>query len=357
MRITEKRLKRIRTAALSFIIICLTPLCESGRLLNGAGAEDVFTGREIRCAIDLGNDMYGKHGLETGMYYELLHKFADDNRCSISIVTSHKGENYLDSLRMGHTDIVITHSTDLKNGILSSRQMECTRWVVDSTSEAALSQINRWISHITGTDGYKAVKDRFTGCSNPVVKAGKGLVSDHLSPYDQLISKYASQLGWDWRMLAAVIYQESRFSIASRSSRGAEGLMQVMPQTASSYGISDLTDPEMNIIAGTNHLKRLQSMFRKYDMSPDELVKFTLAAYNAGEGRIIDCRNLASSLSMDCNRWADITKVIPMMREDSILEEDSVKLGKFYGFETIQYVENVMTIYDAFCRLCPERII
>jgi membrane-bound lytic murein transglycosylase F len=154
-------------------------------------------------------------------------------------------------------------------------------------------------------------------------------------------------------MVAAVVYQESKFSISSTSSRGAQGLMQVMPQTGARYGVDNLLDPEQNIHAGTSHLCRLQKMFCKYDLSHEELVKFTLAAYNAGEGRIIDCRNLAAAKGMDNTRWEEIVKVIPLMREDSILEEESVKLGKFQGHETIAYIDNVMSHYDAICQICP----
>ena len=130
--------------------------------------------------------------------------------------------------------------------------------------------------------------------------------------------------------------------------------MQVMPGTAGYYGIDNLLDPDLNLTAGTSHLKRLQRIFSRYDMEPMELVKFTLAAYNAGEGRIIDCRNFAASMEMDSNSWDEIVKIIPLMREDSILEEESVKLGKFQGHETIAYIDNVMALYEAFCKICPE---
>ena len=106
-------------------------------------------------------------------------------------------------------------------------------------------------------------------------------------------------------------------------------------------------------MAGTRHLKKLQGIFSKYELSQEELIKFTLAAYNAGEGRIIDCRNLAESKGYDNNRWDEIVKIIPLMREDSILEDESVKLGKFQGHETIDYVESVMSHYQAICQICP----
>ena len=89
-------------------------------------------------------------------------------------------------------------------------------------------------------------------------------------------------------------------------------------------------------------------------MSAAERVKFTLAAYNAGEGRVADCRNFAASRQVDNNCWEEIVNLIPLMREDSILEEESVKLGKFNGYETIAYIDSVMSLYNAFCTICPE---
>ena len=118
--------------------------------------------------------------------------------------------------------------------------------------------------------------------------------------------------------------------------------MQVMPSTAEYYGIHDLTDPEENIKAGTMHLDRLQKMFRGQDMNEKEKVLFTLASYNAGEGRIAVCRNLAEVRGLDRNKWEEVVQVIPEMRLDSIFKEDCVKLGKFQGHETINYVDSIL---------------
>lgn len=107
-------------------------------------------------------------------------------------------------------------------------------------------------------------------------------------------------------------------------------------------------------MAGTSHLKRLQKLYSKCGMESIEQVKFTLAAYNAGEGRVADCRNFAASRQIDNNSWEEIVNLIPLMREDSILEEESVKLGKFNGYETIAYIDSVMSLYNAFCTICPE---
>ncbi len=329
------------------------PAIEGGKTLSGArSAENMFAGKEIVCAIDLCDDMYGSHGLETGFNYQLINRFAEDNRCDVKVVAAGRKENWLDSLRQGTVDIVIMHDDEavLEEGLNLSRNVDdCTVWAVKE--EAQLRQVNSWISHIVSHEFYTDAKASYSKTFNPYKRVERGIRSKTLSPYDDIIKRYASELGWDWRMLAAVVYQESKFSINSQSHRGAQGLMQVMPQNAEYYEIEDLLNPEENIKAGTKHLKRLQRLYAKCDMSTEERAKFTLAAYNAGEGRIADCRNFAASRQVDNNSWEEIVNLIPLMREDSILEEESVKLGKFQGHETIAYIDSVMSIYDAFCTI------
>ena len=358
---TEKRIRRARNLFITMLIICMTPLCESVRPLSGADSKsDWFTGKELVCAIDLGDDMRGAHGLETGFSYELIKQFAKDNKCTVRIVAAGRknAASYMDSLHNGSIDILITHIEDAHSDDslnISHPINDCSTWVTAGSDLNSVRTINRWISYYTSTPEYMQLEDRFFlhRTINPEKRASNGVRAKTISPYDELIKKYAAELGWDWRMLAAVVYQESKFSINSQSHRGAMGLMQVMPSTGRKYGIEDLTDPENNLIAGTAHLKRLQNMFIGKGLSQEEIVRFTLAAYNAGEGRIMDCRSLAASQGLDNRIWANIVQVIPLMRDDSILEDEAVKLGKFQGHETIAYVENIQSLYDAICTICP----
>ena len=356
MNFSGKKARRLRNVVISLTIICMTPLCEKGRMLSGAHSVNTLAGKEFVCAIDLGNDMYGRHGLETGLNYELMSRFAQDNHCNVKIVAAGRKDNYIDSLRQGKVDIVITHDKDSfacgTFDILRTLD-SCSVWAFNGEEEHT-RQFNRWISHISGTEEYTKLKNKYSLSYNPHKSAERGIRTKTLSPYDDLIRKYAAELGWDWRMLASVIYQESRFAIGTASYRGAQGLMQVMPSTASYYKIENLLDPEENIIAGTRHLKRLQNMFKKDGLQGEELIKFTLAAYNAGEGRIMDCRNLAADHNLDKNIWNEIVKIIPTMREDSILENEVVKLGKFKGHETIAYVDHIFSHYEAFCIISPS---
>lgn len=351
-----KKARRLRNVVISLMIICMTPLCEKGRMLSGAHSVNNLAGKELVCAIDLGNEMYSRHGLETGLNYELMSRFAQDNHCNVKIIAAGRKDNYIDSLRQGKVDIVITHDKDSFScgtfDILRTLD-SCSVWAFNGEDEQT-RQFNRWISYISGTEEYSRMKEKYSGSYNPHKRAERGVRTRTISPYDDLIRKYAASLGWDWRMLASVLYQESRFAIGSASTRGAQGLMQVMPSTAKHYEVENLLDPEQNIIAGTSHLRRLQNMFKKDGLEGEELIKFTLAAYNAGEGRIMDCRNLAASKEYDNMVWDETVKIIPLMRDDSILEDSSVKLGKFQGHETIAYVDQVFSHYNAFCQICPS---
>ena len=357
MVLTEKRKNRIRHFVTAILITLIVPLCERGKDMIGASTVNAFAGKELICAIDLGDDMYSSHGLETGFNYELLGRFAKDNRCSLKIVAFSRHTDYLDSLKAGKVDLVITHGHDLPEieGIGLTRKVdECSVWAVNAENGQTIRQMNSWISHITASPDFTKMKNRYNGSFNPHKRAERGVVTSTVSPYDHLIRKHAKELGWDWRMLAAVIYQESKFSINSISHRGARGLMQIMPQTGRYYGVEDLLDPDRNLEAGVKHLQRLQNLWKGTGMTEMELIKFTLAAYNAGEGRIADCRNFAAAMGQDNNSWDEVQKLIPLMREDSILAEPSVKLGKFQGHETIAYIDSILSLYDAICTICPS---
>ena len=170
---------------------------------------------------------------------------------------------------------------------------------------------------------------------------------------DELVRKYAANLGWDWHLLEAVVWQESQFRIEARSPRGALGLMQMMPSTARKYGVDDMLDPEENLRAGVEYLAKLQRMFDGR-VAPEDLPRFTLAAYNAGEGRILDCIRMAQTLGMPHQTWQDIVEVIPHMREEAGVGADTVlQLGYFKGYETLAYIRLTDSLSRAFRCIVP----
>ena len=339
------------------LIFGTVTLNENSKAVDTASHDETYEGKAIRCIIDIDRSLPEGAGYKTGFSYDLLSEFAEAAEAKdITIRTAGKGCDWIDSLKCGTADIVVIPATEKIDDpeIILSRRLDNTVWAVDRKDLVKVKELNGWIARFSNSDEYGRLRNRYEQSRNDPFKAlSDGKTVSGISPYDRLIKKYAAKIGWDWRMLAAVIWQESKFSIDTKSHRGATGLMQVMPSTAEYYGISNLLDPEENIKAGTMHLDRLQKMYSGAGMSEEEKIKFILASYNAGEGRIADCRNFAASLDMDNTVWDNILRIIPEMREDSILDVDCVKFGKFNGTETITYVDNIMRIYSAFCEVCP----
>lgn len=349
-------LQGIRILSISLFLFLLIPAIETGRTDSDINYSNPFAGGEFVFAISLSNELTSGQGLETGYNYQLIKQFEKDNHCKIKVLI-YDGPDYIDSLKSGSIDIIITRKEELLDSGEVTKSLvfdDLYVWgISDDPDKEKVTNINRWIQHVSCSEQIGKLRTRFRGSFNPTRLAEKGEIRDRVSPYDNIMKQYADSLGWDWRLLAAVIYQESRFSIKAQSHRKASGLMQIMPGIAEHYGVSDLIDPEQNIIAGTRILAKLQGRWQEAGLAPGECINFTLASYNAGEARIKDCRNLARAKGYNADKWAEVVKVIPLMREESTLDNGILKLGTFQGHETIRYVNSVMSLYEAICKIHP----
>lgn len=169
-----------------------------------------------------------------------------------------------------------------------------------------------------------------------------------ISPqYDPLFKQYAPQINWDWRMLAAQAYTESRFNPRARSFAGARGLMQIMPRTGRSYGLRNANDPEQSVRAAVSYLGDLNTMFESKIPDPDQRRKFILASYNAGQGHIFDAMRLAEKYGLDPARWDDnVEKTVLMLANPQHYNDNVVKYGYLRGRETRDYVDRIFRLYD-----------
>ncbi|HCZ22634.1 MAG TPA: hypothetical protein DHU72_04175 [Rikenellaceae bacterium] len=292
--------------------------------------------------------------LVVGYNYYLLERYAQSDERTIDISIREKNASYLDSLRRGVIDILVVpfeHGLQLDSLIASSPIDSLSIWIMREDEEHEMENLNKWIDLWRSREENDAVRESFMSRYN-VFRSRK---RERLSPYDSIIKEKADSLGWDWRMLAAIIYQESRFHIEAQSHRGARGLMQMMPHTAKNYGVTDPLDPEENISAGANLLNSLLKRYSKVAASKEELFKYALAAYNAGVGRIDDIIRLAELRGVDTGHWESVIEVIPEMNDESVLDTGVVRLGVFKGKETINYVETVISVYEQFKRICPEQ--
>jgi len=166
-----------------------------------------------------------------------------------------------------------------------------------------------------------------------------------LSPWDRIFREAAAGSGFDWRLLAALAFAESGYDPFEVSSRGAVGLLQLMPATARAFGAEDPFDPVQNVLAGARHLRWLCNLFR--DVPPSERIPFALAAYNMGLGHVEDARELARRRGLDPDRWeGGIAEVLPLLEDPAVAA--TLPHGRARGRVTLRYVEHVLRLYHRF---------
>ncbi len=173
-----------------------------------------------------------------------------------------------------------------------------------------------------------------------------------ISPYDSLFKKAGDLTKIDWRLLAAVAYSESRFNPRAKSRFGAQGLMQLLPNTAKRVGITELEKPWWNILAGARYLRRLMDYFAADGVEGRQQIRFALAGYNAGIGHVQDARFLAKLTKKDPNRWFGQVEKAMLLKEDRRYHEKT-RHGYSRARETINYVSRIQSRYDVYVQHVP----
>ena len=175
--------------------------------------------------------------------------------------------------------------------------------------------------------------------------------SGRISRYDELVRTQAEAAGLDWRLVSALMYQESRFYPNARSKADARGLMQVLPQFAGPQADS-LYIPEANLRAGLRLMKQTYQNYAYLD-SLDRW-RFTLAEYHAGHGHVTDARRMAMDMGRDPNSWGQALKItLPRLMES--LHYRRTRHGYYGGAETVDYVEEIMNRFRMYARFVPRQ--
>ncbi len=318
-------LKYAAAALLTLSALLITP--HSVRTGKKASHPKDLRDTLIRSAILLTDDENSE--FKAGLNYVLLRKFCDEMHAGHDIRLSSGEEDWTDSLRGGKVDIIVAGLGDTldTSGLSPTRDLEdSTVWLVRAGAEGKLHAMNMWLTSTFDSKEYLKLRSSFRT---------KGITgSGRISPYDEIIKTYAAKIGWDWKLIASVIYHESRFKIGVASDRGAVGLMQVV---AGKYSAEYLLDPENNISVGTTYLDKLQKRYASVAADSMESKKFALAAFNAGEGRIDKCIKFATEKGVDPSSWDKVAELIPLM-------------GDFDGRQTIAYVDGVLTTWYAWSK-------
>ncbi|AWX13742.1 lytic transglycosylase F [Mergibacter septicus] len=157
-----------------------------------------------------------------------------------------------------------------------------------------------------------------------------------LPQYIPLFQKYAGSL--DWRLLAAIAYQESHWDSKATSPTGVRGMMMLTRETANHMKISDRTDPEQSIKAGSAYLQLLMNKLPA-SIPKEDRIWFALVAYNMGLGHLLDLRRLTQQLGGNPNNWLDVKQNLPLLSNKKYYSK--LKYGYANGYQAYQYVENI----------------
>lgn len=239
---------------------------------------------------------------------------------------------------------------DVKTPISVAQQVA---WATRKNSPQLLAAMNEWLAAIKKEATFMVIYNRyFKSPRTSLVRMNSEYSSmggNMLSPFDSLIRKGAHTLGWDWRLLAALIYQESRFLPKGESWAGARGLMQLMPRTANEFGAFDLDDPRQSIQAGVGYLKFLDNYWLKKIPDPGERLKFILASYNVGLSHVVDARRLAEKYGKDPQVWFDnVEYYLSRKSEPEFYRDPIVTAGYCKCEEPINYVRDILDRYEEY---------
>ncbi len=224
-------------------------------------------------------------------------------------------------------------------------------WAVRKNgSENLLKELNKWIDSFKGSDSYALLYAKYfrNSRSRQIVRSDYySISSGNISRWDNYLKMYSDSISWDWRLLASLVLQESRFDPDAESWAGAYGLMQLMPSTGEQFGIDIFSSPENNIRAGIKYIQWLQNIFEDKVPDKDERIKFVLAAYNVGPGHVLDARALARKNGRDPDIWDDNVAYYLLKKSDPKYYHDPVvEHGFCRGEEPYNYVIEVLDRYD-----------
>ncbi|WP_104040544.1 membrane-bound lytic murein transglycosylase MltF [Vibrio hyugaensis] len=163
-----------------------------------------------------------------------------------------------------------------------------------------------------------------------------------LPKWSPLFQKYSEE--FDWRLIAALAYQESHWKPKAKSPTGVRGMMMLTLPTAKSVGVTERLDPEQSVRGGVEYLRRIVARVPD-SINEHEKIWFALASYNVGYGHMMDARRLTKAQGGDPNAWADVKERLPLLRQKRFYSQ--TRYGYARGDEARNYVENIRRYYQS----------
>ncbi|MCC5941372.1 MAG: transglycosylase SLT domain-containing protein [Balneolaceae bacterium] len=333
-------------------------------------------------------------GKDRGFEYELVSRFAREHGLKVEVVLINPGDDVIEMLNRGKGDLIAKHvavTSDRAKLVAYSRpydmvfsQTEIERsnhqyapddyyynesdrafleeetfaWAMRDNSPLLKQKADDFLQkhfQLRETDG-RILRSAFLNQLRRLYFNDDNLARNfqnrnydtihtgYLSPYDEMIKQVAEESGVDWKLVVAVMAQESAFNPYAESDAGALGLMQIIPRFSLVENEEMLYDPETNIREGVRYLKKhldnnahLDSLNR-YSMA--------LATYNVGSGNMADAKQLVVQLGNNPDEWNHVAEALLMLMHPEYYED--ARYGYKRGTETVNYVKDVLIRYNRY---------
>ena len=243
-----------------------------------------------------------------------------------------------------------TYYDELQLGLEVSKEEPVT-WAMRSSSPELLQAVNNWLVEKKEVFIPRTHARYFLDSKNQYARSTStfsSLGGDRISVYDEIIQENAQTLGWDWRLLAALVYKESRFDTTALSYAGAQGLLQLMPVTVERFGVTNPNDPEESLKGGVKYLQYLDKFWMERVPETNERIKFILASYNIGQGHVDDAWRLTLKYRKNTQSWQEVSNFLNLKSDPKYYRDPVVKSGYAKGHIAVKYVRDVLALFQSY---------
>jgi membrane-bound lytic murein transglycosylase F len=220
-------------------------------------------------------------------------------------------------------------------------------WAASNRDPSFTQDLSEYFRHLNGDGELAAIVKRYYGRGEDSDLASERGFMRHLQSrlplYKEWFVEAAEQSSQDWRLLAAIGYQESKWNPSAASSAGARGLMQLTSDTAIETKVSNPSDARQSIFGGARYFRQVYEKIPAHVPEPDR-TWFALAAYNIGYGHVEDARVLAQKAGRDPDSWQDVREFLPLLEQEKWYSQ--TENGYARGWEPVRYVDNVRSYRD-----------
>jgi len=349
----------------SKIINFSTPFLQSQQVLvqrKPDGWEDMKKDEWKEQLISSPNELANKsvHVWKNSCYYERLNHLQEEIGDTIHIEGMEGnigGEELIEMVAEGIIDYTVTEDVVAKvnnqfyDNLYTDVQLSVKQKIafgMRKSSPLLKHKLDEWLNSFMEKSTFRYISKKYFDMKHVTNRPNKSyatLSKTKISPFDNAFKQAEKSSGWDWRLIAAISYQESKFNPNALSFGGAYGMMQFMPNTGPTYGVYPDSPPEIQILGGA---KKLKADEKHWKLVADDFQrkKFSMASYNAGRGHIMDAQRLAKKHGLDPYKWDDnVEKMLLNLSKKEYYQDEVVRHGMMKTRITYNYVREVTERY------------